>query len=196
VTDGNADGEVTTRAWARPPLLLGFCAMLTVAGVVLLIHSLSVVGAGPTRGSANVSPVPNGASSADEGRSPMDVEVDLYSGRPNPRFTLGSGATAELTHRLETLPPAGESARPHEGLGYRGLHVQAGSTDSDTDADIVTDIVTEIVVSGGLVTVRNPDGSMRRLKDPERALERWLLDRGAADLDPNVVATIRQDLKR
>ncbi|MFJ2582992.1 hypothetical protein, partial [Kitasatospora aureofaciens] len=49
---------------------------------------------------------------------------------------------------------------------------------------------------GGLVTMRNPDGSLRRLRDPGRALERWLLDEGVGNLDPEVVATVRQELTR
>ncbi|MBV6699497.1 hypothetical protein KV557_20760 [Kitasatospora aureofaciens] len=46
------------------------------------------------------------------------------------------------------------------------------------------------------MTMRNPDGSLRRLRDPGRALERWLLDEGVGNLDPEVVATVRQELTR
>ncbi|MFD7903638.1 hypothetical protein ACFV4F_26425 [Kitasatospora sp. NPDC059722] len=116
----------------------------------------------------------------------MIVEVDLYSGRPNPRFPLEPAAAGELARRIEALAPAGAGARPRDGLGYRGLRVGTGADDD----------VTGIVVSGGLVTLHDPDGPPRRLRDPGRQLERWLLDQGAGNLDPEVLATVRQDLAR
>ncbi|MEU8516518.1 hypothetical protein AB0C76_33775 [Kitasatospora sp. NPDC048722] len=118
----------------------------------------------------------------------MIVEVDLYSGRPNPRFALEPAAAYELARRIEALAPAGGDARPRDGLGYRGLRMRTGPDDGAT--------TTEIVVSGGLVTVRTPDGPPRRLEDHGRELERWLLDEGAGKLDPAALATARQDLTR
>ncbi|MBO1417946.1 hypothetical protein [Streptomyces sp. FH025] len=115
----------------------------------------------------------------------MVVEVDLYSGRPNPRFPLEPAGIEELTRRIEALAPATDAGRPFDGLGYRGLRVLAGSDDT----------VAEILVSGGLVTVRAPDGPPRQLRDPGRALERWLLDQGTRSLDPEVVATVRRELR-
>ncbi|MFJ9696509.1 hypothetical protein [Kitasatospora sp. NPDC101183] len=123
-----------------------------------------------------------GASTDEEGRSRMFVEVDLYSGRPNPRFSLEAGAAAELARRLGALAADGGGGRPYDGLGYRGLRVLGGAE--------------EVLLSGGVVTVRGPGGSARRLRDPGRELERWLLDRGAGELDPEVVAEARRELAR
>jgi hypothetical protein len=116
----------------------------------------------------------------------MDVEVDLYSGRPNPRFSLGPTTTAELMHRLASLPPLLGSATPRATLGYRGLRV---------DADVIESTITEIVVSGGAVFVRDRAGTQRVLEDRERSLERWLVEAGAGQLDPDEVAVLDQDLK-
>lgn len=116
----------------------------------------------------------------------MDVEVDLYSGRPNPRFRLEPAAAAVLMHRLAVLPPLPGRATPRATLGYRGLRINAGVTEST---------VTEIVVSGGAVFVRDRDGSEHVLKDVDRELERWLVEAGAGQLDPHEVAVLDQDLK-
>ncbi|MFD7018632.1 hypothetical protein [Streptomyces sp. NPDC059161] len=116
----------------------------------------------------------------------MVVEVDLYSGRPNPWFSLRPAAISELRRRIEALTPTTGGGGPYDGLGYRGLRVLTGPDDT----------AAEIVLSGGLVTLRNPDGSLRRLRDHGRTLERWLLDQGVGKLDPEVVVTVRQELTR
>ncbi|MBD0669340.1 hypothetical protein [Streptomyces sp. CBMA156] len=112
--------------------------------------------------------------------------MDLYSGRPNPRFPLEPATAGELAHRIGALTPAPASGRPDVGLGYRGLRVLTGPHGTGAG----------VVVSGGVVTLPGPDGTPRRLRDPGRALERWLLARGVGHLDPAVVATVRRELAR
>ncbi|MFJ7912909.1 hypothetical protein [Kitasatospora sp. NPDC096204] len=133
--------------------------------------------------------------------------MDLYSGRPNPRFTLDGPAADELAHRIGELTPqpattagaagsggeaggsgdeAGGGGAPYGGLGYRGLRVLAGPHAAAPG----------IAVGGGVVTLPTPHGPPRRLRDPGRALERWLLDQGAGVLDPAVLATARRELAR
>jgi hypothetical protein len=115
----------------------------------------------------------------------MNVEVDLYSGRPNPCFHLKPAEVAELMRWLATLPPSSDRAMLRERLGYRGLRIHAGATDSP---------VVEMVVSNGLIVVRDRSGAERLLEDPHRGVERWLVEAGAASLDPGVVMVVRQDL--
>jgi hypothetical protein len=117
----------------------------------------------------------------------MDVEVDLYSGRPNPHFRLDPAKAGELMRRLAALPPSRGDAAPREGLGFRGLRIQVGAADSP---------VAEIVVSDGVVLVRDRSGGEYSLEDPDRALERWLIEAGAGSLDPGEVLVLRQDLAR
>src|SRR4029079_8863933 len=79
----------------------------------------------PLRASRDAAPVSPGGPAAGQGDTTMaiDVEVLVYSGRPNPRARLRADAPAELTRRLERLPPF-EGALPAEaGLGYTGLRV-------------------------------------------------------------------------
>ena len=52
----------------------------------------------------------------------MHVEIDVYSGRPNPSFELSEPLGKEFARMLEKLPRATrEAAEP--GLGYRGFVV-------------------------------------------------------------------------
>jgi hypothetical protein len=115
----------------------------------------------------------------------MDVEVDLYSGRPNPHFRLDQAGAATLMRLLAALPPLSGHAAPRQTLGYRGLRIV-----SMTESPIA-----EIVVSGGVVFVRDRDGAEHLLKDPDRRLERWIVDAGAASLDPSTIAIVNEDLE-
>ena len=58
----------------------------------------------------------------------MRVEIDVYSGRPNPEFQLSEPLSRELARMLQDLP-ASDHAAPEGGLGYRGFVISetAGS---------------------------------------------------------------------
>ncbi|MEV5238298.1 hypothetical protein AB0K89_04090 [Streptomyces cinnamoneus] len=108
----------------------------------------------------------------------MLVELDLFSGRPAPRWHLGPGAAEEFRTLSAALPPAGTVTHPREpGLGYRGFTV--------TDGDTV------VRVFAGRVT-----GGATSRADPGRYLERWLLSRLPPPLHhlrPVVAAAIDED---
>ncbi len=105
----------------------------------------------------------------------MLVELDLFSGRPNPRWRLDPGDAEEFRALTAGLPPAGPVAQPPSpGLGYRGFTV--------TDADRV------IHVFAGRVT----EGTTSRT-DRDRSLEHWLLTRlpsSLRDLRPLVTEAL------
>lgn len=106
----------------------------------------------------------------------VEVELDVYSGRPNPTWVLSDEDSAELRRRIEALPPTTGSA-PTGNLGYRGFLVRL--TEGAEPARI-----RQIVLL--------PDGSARDAAG--RALERWLLDTGRGRLSPEVIAAVEQDL--
>ncbi|MBF6213693.1 hypothetical protein IU433_28400 [Nocardia puris] len=85
----------------------------------------------------------------------FSVELDLFSGRPNPAWTLTAPQARELARLLDDLPPTDRRADP-PGLGYRGFAV-TGTLDCTVYAGIVT----------------FPKG--RRAEDAHGA-ERWLTD--------------------
>ncbi len=93
------------------------------------------------------------------------LEVDIYSGLPNPKRELTDEQFRHLMERLKTLAVA-EPAKIFDGLGYRGL------------------VVTFINVRGEPVTLRvykgiiqlSEDGQTTFLADSERQVARLLLE--------------------
>jgi hypothetical protein len=111
---------------------------------------------------------------------PIEVEVDLYSGRPNPRFTLPD--VAEFERRLAgSPPPDAGTGQVRDGLGYRGLRVSGTS-------------VGEVLVSGGVIEVRDAAGRVTRRADPGRSLERWLIGAAAGQVPPGDLDIVRDNL--
>ncbi len=51
----------------------------------------------------------------------MLVELDVFSGRPNPRWELDEQRSRELRQLERDLTPAREAAPEPPGLGYRGF---------------------------------------------------------------------------
>jgi hypothetical protein len=49
----------------------------------------------------------------------VEVELDVFSGRPNPRWTLSTDRVKELEERLQGLEQT--EGREPPGLGYRGF---------------------------------------------------------------------------
>ena len=87
----------------------------------------------------------------------MDVELEIFSGRPNPRWTLAEPAAREVRRLQRALPPASRRSAEPPGLGYRGFCY--------ADAERRCRAWRGTVLTG--------DGT---LDDPARSIERYLLD--------------------
>ena len=87
------------------------------------------------------------------------VEVDIFSGMPNPAWTLSDAQASVFVAKLSTLIET-EAQPRFNHLGYRGLiaRIQQG-------------IHEEVRLHGGLVEVRGRISTF--FTDPDRALERW-----------------------
>ena len=60
-----------------------------------------------------------------EGGDPMEIELDAFSGRPNPKWVASPARAASISRGLSSLPDA--PARPEpDHLGYRGFIVRQG----------------------------------------------------------------------
>lgn len=94
---------------------------------------------------------------------PAEIEIDVFSGRPNPRVPLDDAAAAQLRTALAGLVPA-EPAPAADGLGYRGVRVTGALPGGD-----------EILAHAGTLTVTGPDGRRTCFGDPGRGTERRLL---------------------
>jgi hypothetical protein len=120
-----------------------------------------------------------------ESKDEMVVQIDLYSGRPNPRWSLDEAQSAELIRRLDAMPEV-DKGEPAQGLGYRGVIV--------TMQDGASGRPVTIIVSAGIVLERFYNGTERRRRDLGRSLESWIINTGRSHLDPTIYKHIKQQL--
>ena len=94
-----------------------------------------------------------------------EVELDLYSGRPNPRWELTAEEGRELLRRLGDLEGSAAGFAPEPpGLGYRGfILVPVGPDDGLTE---------RIEVYGGTITIHRGRKAVH-YRD-SRDVEEWL----------------------
>lgn len=91
------------------------------------------------------------------------IELDAFSGRPNPRWTLPRSAVDDVVRSLECLPPGEEP--PHaKSLGPRGVRILLDDH-----------LAREIHVCGSTVTVVDSSGARRILRDEPRQLSHGLI---------------------
>lgn len=114
-------------------------------------------------------------SSTSSSAQSVRVELDVFSGRPNPTWSLSPEQADELMHRLHDLPSANPAAENLPGgLGYRGL-VIFGVDGPGTPLRIVSGIVI----------------SDRKYRlDPGRSLEQWLLVTGRGHVEPQLLSEV------
>ena len=116
----------------------------------------------------------------------MRVEADLFSGRPNPSFTLDVEQAATLATLLRGLRAGGERREP-PGLGYRGFVIR-DTGDALPDCTAIRAFHGTVAAECGAET--------RLLADPAQTVERWLLDVARPKLTAEVVDAIRGELLR
>ena len=116
----------------------------------------------------------------------MRVEADLFSGRPNPAWTLDAARADVLADLLRALPSDPVAAgSPPDHLGYRGIVVY--------EVHSVLPGCDTLRVHGGRAYAECTDG-LRTFADAGRTVERWLADTGRSHLDPDLYALIGQEL--
>lgn len=121
---------------------------------------------------------------ASEGKA-MRVELDVYSGRPNPSWELSEKQGEEFIKRLRALPKA-DSGSVRDGLGYRGLIVDG------LDESVAG--FRRVVLSSGVVLGRGA-GRDKAFRDKDRDLEHWLLSTGKGRIDAQLFDEIQKEIK-
>ncbi|HEX2092151.1 MAG TPA: hypothetical protein VHG28_07095 [Longimicrobiaceae bacterium] len=116
----------------------------------------------------------------------MRVEADLFSGRPNPAWTLDEAESATFARLFAGLVRTAAPPWLEDGLGYRGLRV------TGTDGGIGE--CEEVRVLRGHVAARCTDGE-RSYLDTERALERWLVGSARGRVDAQVLQMLRAEVE-
>lgn len=107
------------------------------------------------------------------------VQLDVYSGRENPSWTLSAEQTAELLRRLGDLKPSADAPAPFDGLGYRSVAATAGGA--------------SVTLSRGGATMER-DGKAERRLDAGRALERWLISTGRGHAAPQLIDRLEREI--
>jgi hypothetical protein len=127
--------------------------------LTLLGFALAVMLAACASGSGSVT-----RSAAASAASPARVELDVFSGRPNPMWELSAADTAALLDVIAALPPTSPLDLPMP-LGYRGFLVSLTAPESGT----------EMVIHAFQGTVESRGDGTTYYADPGRQVERWLL---------------------
>jgi hypothetical protein len=98
--------------------------------------------------------------------SSVTVELDAYSGRPNPTFVLTAAEARQLADLLVLLRDADAANLPQATLGYRGFEIRNSAGQGGIPERVY-------VARGGLVRVLEADGRERVLRDT--GIEAWLI---------------------
>jgi hypothetical protein len=96
----------------------------------------------------------------------INVELDIFSGRPNPSWELSSGEVSELLRYMAGLTPASKSAIASD-LGYRGFFI--------SNPGKIEGLPVKIHIFNGVLAV-NEKGSTNYYNDVND-IENWLMER-------------------
>lgn len=99
-----------------------------------------------------------------------EVQIDIYSGRPNPTWTLGPADADRLWVTIESLPVLPDRAPVNDGLGFNGFTITA------IDGNNVDVRVGQVVVESG-------DGDVIAHHDPSSEIMRELVALSIAAVD-------------
>lgn len=110
----------------------------------------------------------------------MQVTLDIFSGRPNPSWTIRPEDKQELTRRLAGLSRA-RQIPSDRGLGYRGFVI--------TNQTEENGLPTEIRVFEGLVTTKGKAG-VSTFHDTNH-LEKWLAEQAREQGLESLLETVR-----
>ena len=113
----------------------------------------------------------------------VEVELDIFSGRPNPSWTLSKEETSQLLGMLNELPVS-EAHPEADGLGYRGFVVSFKDSQGQP---------ARARIHEGTVT-RSEGGSTRYFADKDRKLEHWLLKTSGSRLSPKIYEVVAREL--
>lgn len=97
----------------------------------------------------------------------MTVELDAFSGRPNPVWTLTAADAGELAALLRDLPEASDASLPEPTLGYRGFRVRNPGGEGGVPERLY-------VSRGGVLRVFEDAERGRTLRD-DAGVEAWLI---------------------
>jgi hypothetical protein len=167
-------------------LVLGLVLGLALAALVAACSLGAVPGVAPTPIPTTAAPSTSAAlpTSAPDEPTPVGtadevrVTLGIYSGRADPTWTLAGAEAAAVERAIQALPEAAGSP-PEGGLGYHGFTVTRGGSN-------LTAYLGAVWAGGG--------GPQVIRRDPERTVERLLLELGRTELTPEEIAEVERSL--
>ncbi len=109
------------------------------------------------------------------------VELDIFSGRPNPKWSLSSKDTKTLAAMIEKLPRT-KSTSIFDGLGYRGFVVNSSTPIAGVNSIKIYKQVVKL------------DAANYR-KDSDKTIERWLLTKAESALSKEEYRLAAKEIK-
>jgi hypothetical protein len=112
-----------------------------------------------------------------------EVELDIFSGMPNPTWVLTNADADNFVKKLSALPQA--PAKELSGnLGYRGFIIQCIQ---GADAQLIRIQNGTVHISEGVTTIH--------AYDEDRELERWLLATGRPHLKSEIFEITEREFR-
>jgi len=120
--------------------------------------------------------------------NPVQVELDAFSGSPNPVWQLDADLAVKILTRLRELQPSSQAGRSEGGLGYRGFVLRPDGGGSIEGYDTIS-------IAHGRVLAQRGD-RLEILSDHDRTLEWLLLESAKAHVPEQVLQYIRSEIAR
>ena len=113
----------------------------------------------------------------------VEVELDIFSGMPNPTWVLTDAEADSFVKRLAAAPP-GPPTQLSGNLGYRGFIVQVTQ---GTETHLIH-------VQAGIIHI-SKGATKIYAKDVNRELERWLLNTGKPHLKNEIFQLVEREIR-
>lgn len=117
----------------------------------------------------------------------FNVTLDVFSGRPNPTWTLTKEQAILFLNNISQIKPTNENIQnyPEKILGYRGFIV-----DQITNKDLP---LKRFEIYNGAIKVLS-NSSSYLLKDKDFQIEKWLLQTAYNHIDKDTFNFVKEDI--
>ncbi|MGN6821422.1 MAG: hypothetical protein ACTHJ7_01380 [Candidatus Nitrosocosmicus sp.] len=118
----------------------------------------------------------------------FNATLDVFSGRPNPTWTLTKEQAILFLNNISEIKPTDKNIQsyPEKILGYRGFIV-----DQITNTDLTSK---RFQIYNGAIKVLS-NGSSYFLKDKDSQLEKWLLKTAYDHIDNDTFNFVKEDIE-
>ena len=114
----------------------------------------------------------------------VEVELDIFSGNPNPIWILSDADGVLFLKKLAMLPKA-SAKELSDNLGYRGFIVKVINETGESP----------VRIQNGTVQLSQNDTNVY-YRDQNRDLERWLLNSGKPTIRSDLFKIVESDFPR